>query len=206
MNAPSRAEALLFDLDGVLVDSRPAWYAALAEIQREVGLPITGRETFDRTFGQSTEADARDFFDGRLSAAALTARYEAVFPRYLGDVRRMEADSPECLDAWGRDGHRLAVVTNAPGNTALAMLTQSGLVGVFGVVVTPESAPPKPAPDMLALACRILDVVPAAALLVGDTETDVAAGVAAGVRVIGYRRPGTAGRIERLAELARFLG
>lgn len=205
MNAPSRAEALLFDLDGVLVDSRPAWYAALAEIQREVGLPITGRETFDRTFGQSTEADARDFFDGRLSAAALTARYEAVFPvtsGTCGEWRRTPRVPRRVGARRASAGRRDERPRQHGAGHADAIGTRRGVRRGRDTGV----GAPKPAPDMLALACRILDVVPAAALLVGDTETDVAAGVAAGVRVIGYRRPGTAGRIERLAELARFLG
>src|SRR5438105_4407538 len=57
--------AVLFDLDGVLVDTYEAWFSLMNAAVRDMGFPPVARERFRASWGQSTEADARDFFPGR---------------------------------------------------------------------------------------------------------------------------------------------
>jgi len=199
--------AILFDLDGVLVDSKAAWLAALNQLRREAGRPDVRPEEFEQTWGQSTADDAGRFFGGMYTEAELSARYEQEFARHLHAVRRIEPDVDRALDRLRKAGFLLAVTTNAPRGTADDMLAVTRLSALFATVVTPDDvAVAKPAPDMLLAACRRLGVPASDAILVGDTIVDAIAGQAAGIPVIGYRMPGTARRIERLDDLLTLLG
>lgn len=193
---------ILFDLDGVLVDSRAAWYATLDEILRAEGLPAVPVAVFDAAFGQSSEEDARRFFAGHLTRDALDARYAEVFPRHVGSVRLLESGTPRLLERLSGRRLHTAITTNAPAGTAHAMLAAAGLEGSVETIVTPDDVErPKPAPDMLIEACRRLSVHVSDVILVGDSSSDIGAGRAAGVTVVGYRTDGGAHRVERLEEI-----
>ena len=56
--------AVLFDLDGVLVDSREAWFEAMSRVAKELQAPAIARERFDATFGQGVDADIEAFYPG----------------------------------------------------------------------------------------------------------------------------------------------
>lgn len=197
---------VLFDLDGVLVDSRRAWFDVLNALLAEDGLPPVDPSTFDASFGQSSEADAERFFAGRISTAELDARYDAAFPDHVGAVTLADLDAPRVLADLHHRGIRTAVVTNAPGQTSRAMLAATGLTGLLETIVTPSDvARPKPAPDMLRVALERLGLTPGEAVLVGDSTSDAGAGRAAGVEVIGFRHDIGDHRIDALGDLERWL-
>src|SRR5438270_2915634 len=102
-------DAVLFDLDGVLVDSKEAWYLAVAEAGvRFRGRPVT-RAEFEPTFGQGTEADIPLFgFD--CTTAQLDRFYEEEFVRQLHAVR-VDPSALEVLQRLKTLGLKLAVVT-----------------------------------------------------------------------------------------------
>jgi phosphoglycolate phosphatase len=193
---------ILFDLDGVLVDSKAAWLETMNAMRHELGLPDVTREAFDAAWGQSTSDDARDFFDSRYTEAELTASYEREFNLHLDKIHALEPNTADVLDTLIQAHYPLAVATNAPRGTALAMLAHAGLSSRLPVVVTPEDvARPKPAPDLLFEAARRLDLELGEVLLVGDTIVDIAAAAAAGVRAVGYRTDGAPDRVDQLAQL-----
>ncbi len=197
-----RARAIVFDLDGVLVDSRLAWQAALDAIRARTGRDAVDPAEFAETFGQSSEADAERFFDGTMTRAELDAAYDEEFPRHVDRVGRVDPDADRALTALRAGGAKLAVATNAPGETARVMLGVTGLTPFFDLVVTADDVPrPKPEPDMLLEVCARLGVARTEVVFVGDSSTDVEAGRRAGIPVIGFRRAAGGGRIERLAEL-----
>ncbi len=196
---------VLFDLDGVIVDSKRAWYAALNSLRREMGLGDVSPEAFDAAWGQSTADDARTFFDDRLSPAELGRRYEARFSAHLGEIQP-EPAAKAVIARLRQDGLRIGLTTNAPSPTARAMLSVAGLADAFQVVVTADDVlHPKPDPEMLLSACRRLGISPQRAVLVGDTESDAAAGAAAGIPVVGYRADISGWRVEDLTELPSLL-
>lgn len=193
---------LLLDLDGVLVDSFEAWHRALDELRAEHGRPPLPRETFARTFGQSVEADARDFFDGTVSVEDLSRAYDRAFAHHLDAVRLLDLDLLAQLDAFRAHGLRLAVATNSPRPTAEAILARTGIACRVDAIATADDVPrPKPAPDLLVFAAAAIDLPLADVWMIGDSATDAGAASAAGVPLVGFRHDLGSRRVESLSEL-----
>jgi len=193
--------AVLFDLDGVLVDSYEAWFQVLRAVAEQLGYPPVARDDFAAGWGQGIAADVTRFFP-RHGVPELERCYEAEYPRQLAHLR-FDPEAPAVLAALRARGLPTALVTNTPGPLARAVLARGGLAldAVVGGTDVPRG---KPAPDIPLRACALLGVEPARALLLGDTEFDRAAAAAAGVPFAGLRF-GRERRIERLAELLGLL-
>jgi len=192
-------EAVLFDLDGVLVDSKHAWYLAVAEAGvRFRGRAVT-RDEFEPTFGQGTDADIPLFgFD--CTTETLDRFYEEAFVRHL-DAVQVDASASNVLVELKRRGLKLAVVTNSVAVVAHATLKHAGLFSLFDSLATADRvAKSKPSPDLPKLALGELGVDASRALFVGDSRFDREAAAAAGVRFTGLRCDGES-RLERLSEL-----
>jgi phosphoglycolate phosphatase/AHBA synthesis associated protein len=179
--------AVLFDLDGVLIDSYEVWRHVMNAVAAELGYPEIPREVFHASWGQGIEADQRRFFP-RHGIDEIEARYEARFPEHLGHLRVAE-EVPDVFARLELLAIPSAVVTNTPAPLARTLVARArarpdALVGGTDV---PR---PKPAPDMLRRACELLDVPPEAALLVGDSRYDREAARAAGVPFAGLGIPG----------------
>ncbi len=219
---PHPLEAVLFDLDGTLIDSAPDLAAALnrllaGEGRRELSLGEVvamigdgAPKLIERAF-----AATGDGVEGRrLEAlrAAFLADYEAngaVLTRpYPGVV--------ETLERLTGEGLRLGLCTNKPGRATRAVLAELGLAGHFGAVLGGDELDGvrKPDPRHLLALLELLGAGPERAAMVGDSENDVAAARAAGLPVIvvafGYAHapPGELGAeavIERFTQLPEAL-
>jgi len=194
--------AVLFDLDGVLIDSRPVWFELLNHAARHFRHPAIARGVFDACFGQGVEADARDFFGG-MPPAELEAWFDAHFMDHAARLS-VEPDAPAVFQALAGRGLATAIVTNSSRSLAAEIARAAGLEP-DALVAAGDVLRAKPAPDPVLEACRRLDVAPAAAWLVGDSRFDREAAAAAGVRFLGYRTEGDP-RIERLSELLFLKG
>jgi phosphoglycolate phosphatase/AHBA synthesis associated protein len=179
--------AVLFDLDGVLVDTYEAWFSLMNAAVRDLGFPPVSRERFRASWGQSTEADARDFFPGR-TVAEVTRYFEANFAEHARHVGVNPHAGP-VFEALRRAGRKIAVVTNSPAPVARAVLAAARLApdALVGGTDVPR---PKPAPDMVLRACERLAVAPPAAIMIGDSRFDREAAAAAGVRFVGLNLEG----------------
>ena len=177
--------AVLFDLDGVLVDTYEAWLAVVRDAARRFGAPEVERSTFDATWGQSIEEDTTVLVPG-ATVADVAHFYEEHFPEHLDAVR----PAPDTAVALARLRHLAvasACVTNSPLPLARAILRAAGLEGLLDTVVGAGNAwRPKPAPDMVLEACRRLGAPPEHAVLVGDSRFDREAAAAAGVPFVLY--------------------
>jgi len=193
--------AVLWDLDGVLVDSYEVWFHLLNHGAREFSAPSVSREAFAAGWGQGIERDVESFYPGR-SIAEVEAFYHANFMAHAAHLR-IDPDAARVI-AWLRDaGLRQALITNTPGGLAKEILRHARLEldAVVGGTDVPAG---KPAPDMVLEACRRLGVTPAQAAVVGDSRFDRDAAAAAKVRFVGLRLDGGI-RIERLSELLDLL-
>lgn len=185
---PVRVRGVLFDLDGVLIDSARAWHAVICEQCAAARRPSLAQ--FMETFGQGPEADRADYFPDKTIAEVERA-YERAFPNHLGAVE-LGAGAIELLDLLASRGIKRAIVTNTPRALAAQIIAQKGLDSRIDALAAAGDAQEKPSPELLLLALERIQLKAGDVLYVGDSETDRKAAMAAGVFMIGMNAPGDA--------------
>lgn len=180
MDVPVR-HALIFDLDGVLIDSHEVMGRAFAVAYAEVvgDGPAPFRE-YQRHQGL--------YFPEIMRRMGLPLEMEEPFVR---ESYRLAGQVPvvdgvvDLLATLRARGLRLAVATGKSGVRARSLLQTVGLLGYLDHVVgSDEVARPKPAPDIVLRALDLLGVPPDRAAMVGDAPADIASSRGAGVTAI----------------------
>lgn len=182
-----RPAGVVFDCDGLLVDTEPSWTIAEGAVLAKRGLPFGPAEK-QIFIGRSMPDTVRlmvEMFDEPGTEDALAVELEEVVRETIGAhavvmpgavalVRAVAAHVP------------IAVASNSPRSVLEMSLSRAGLRDVFQIVVAAdEVVNPKPAPDIYLTACAHLGVAPAACLAFEDTVTGLAAARAAGMTTIG---------------------
>jgi HAD superfamily hydrolase (TIGR01509 family) len=195
-----KLKAVVFDLDGVLVDSFEVWRRLFNLALSTRGHdPLSARE-FQALWGQGVEADIRMFFPG-ATVPELQKFYEDHFGKCLNDLR-VFPDTLPVVDTLARRGLKLGIASNSAPRIIAGTLTAAGLDGRFSAVVGAGGPlKGKPEPDTLLAALDELGAKPGEAVFIGDSPYDIEAGRRAGVATIGFQRDGGSWRIERLGEL-----
>ncbi|MER8522434.1 phosphoglycolate phosphatase [Mesorhizobium sp. M0814] len=187
-------KAILFDLDGTLVDSAPDIAAAVNELLAGRDLPplrldqvkamIGGgiRKLVERAFAASGTPLLGIALDEANRVMA------AIYRRHLTGRTRLMPGVREVLTHLHLSGIAMAVVTNKPQLAAREILLHFRLTDYLGAIIGGDAVTYlKPAPDALLLALDLLQVEPRDTLMVGDSSADVAAARAAGMAVILLR-------------------
>ena len=193
---------MLWDLDGVLVDSYEVWLQLLNHAARSFGAPPVSRALFASGWGQGIEKDVERFFPER-SIPEVEAFYHAHFMAHATHLR-VDPGARQVLAALRAAGIAQALITNTPAPLASEILVCAGLA-LDAVVGGTDVPRPKPAPDMVLEACRRLGVASREALVVGDSRYDREAAAGARVHFVGLRLDGDA-RLDQLAALPALLG
>lgn len=174
-----KCRALLFDLDGVLVDSRVAdervWRAWAAERRVDADALIRAGQ------GRRSSETLRDVHP-HLDIAAEAALLDAMEERETTGIRAA-AGAAAMLD--GLEVHHWAIVTSASRPVATMRLTVAGLPIPRVFVTGDQVERGKPDPQGYLRAAALLDVQPAESLVFEDAPAGIAAGRAAGMRVVG---------------------
>jgi beta-phosphoglucomutase-like phosphatase (HAD superfamily) len=192
-----RPRAILFDLDGVLIDSYAVWFHLLNQTARELGYGEISQELYRESWGQSTLADRDRFFPGHSVADVERFYLEHYFAHLEHLV--VPGDVPEVFRRLREERIATAVVTNTQKTLATSIVERAGATP--DVVVGGGDAPRgKPAPDSLLLASRLLEVGPEDAWMVGDTSFDQEAARDAGIWFVGVRIQGDA-RVEAVGQI-----
>nr|AXL06075.1 phosphoglycolate phosphatase [uncultured bacterium] len=176
-HAPAR-HAVIFDLDGVVVDSfavmGEAFAIAYAEVVGDGPAPF---EEYRRHLGR--------YFPDIMRIMDLPLAMEEPFVREsyrLADQVTVFDGVVELLLTLRVRGLRLAVATGKSGPRARSLLDRLGLLPFFAHVIgSDEVARPKPAPDIVRHALDLLDVPAERAIMIGDAPTDLASARGAGV-------------------------
>jgi AHBA synthesis associated protein len=180
--ARRQPRAVIFDLDGVLVNSfevmREAFTIAYAEV---VGPGRPPFEEYSRHLGR--------YFPDIMRIMGLPQDMEAPFVRESYRLAHRVTVFDGVIDTvrtLREHGLRLAVATGKSGPRARSLLDQLGMLSLFDHVIgSDEVARPKPAPDIVVHALNRLGVLPAQdAVMVGDAVTDLASASAAGVTAV----------------------
>ncbi|WP_079128808.1 HAD-IA family hydrolase [Streptomyces qaidamensis] len=174
-------EAVLFDMDGTLVDTERLWWEAVAEV---AGRELTEADQPD-VLGRPVEHTAAWLApETRRSATELAAALHRAFTDRVrtGIVPRPGALG--LLDALARDGIPTALVTASPRAVADTVLAALGTRRFAVSVTADDTEHTKPAPDPYLAACRALAADPARCVAVEDTQTGVTSAEAAGCAVL----------------------
>ncbi|MBW2980635.1 imidazole glycerol phosphate synthase subunit HisH [Candidatus Woesearchaeota archaeon] len=180
-------EAVLFDMDGVLVDSYEAWFRLFNFTLKYYGKKEVTKSEFDRRAWAQDIGVVANRFIPEESVSDVAGFYFSNFPRFKDYVKTLP-NTKETLTILKRMGIKLGVVTNTFRALARKMLESAGLDGLFDIVVGGDDVKKgKPEPDIVFFGCESLGVKPYETILVGDTNFDLKAGKKAGCRTVGFR-------------------
>ncbi|MFT4197424.1 MAG: HAD family phosphatase [Pseudoxanthomonas sp.] len=180
---PGLPQALVFDMDGLLLDSERAILGCFRQAAHELGLQIAPAQWLGMVgHGEASSRAMLDDWVGAAVAAALLARARALYHQRALRGIPLRPGVVELLD-W-LDARRLprAIATSTRRELAVPKLQAAGLLHRFDALATSSDvARPKPAPDVYLLAARLLAVAPAGCLVLEDSPTGVRAALAAGM-------------------------
>jgi HAD superfamily hydrolase (TIGR01509 family) len=189
-----KAPAILFDIDGTLVDSNylhvAAWSRTFTELDVPVdswrihaGIGMDSGKLLDDLLG-----DRKDELEDK--AKKLHTKY---YTKAADELRAFDG-ARELVKALADRGYQVVLATSAPEDE-LAMLRKTLKIEDDIALVTSDSdvEEAKPAPDIVGVALERAGVTADRAIMVGDSVWDVKGAGAAGVRCIGFRSGGTSG-------------
>jgi len=189
--------AVLFDLDGVLVDSEPVSREASDRVLAEVGIVQTDEER-KRVFGRRTVDNYRDAIKARgldLDPSELVRRKNILFAEL---IRGRLQPLPGVLDLLAElkdAGVKVAVVSSSSMDRVNASLEEVGLILEFDLILSGDCCVKgKPDPEPFLLAAERLGVRPGECIVLEDAEAGILAAKAAGMKVIAVRSPNTHGQ------------
>ncbi|MBE0480879.1 MAG: HAD family phosphatase [Dehalococcoidia bacterium] len=181
------ARAILWDMDGVIVDSAPFHFQAWQELLGELGLAFT-RTDFEQTFGRRNAEIIAEKVPAKLPSSEvrrlsnrkeerfrdLIARNIEAFPGVLSLMRSAKAAS------W-----KMALVTSTPPENIDVVLRELGIAGFFEAIVAERDVRRgKPDPEGFLLAASMLKVPPGRCIVIKDAVAGVKAARAAGMKCI----------------------
>jgi HAD superfamily hydrolase (TIGR01509 family) len=213
-------DAVLFDCDGVLVDSEPITIGVLRELLADVGWVLSQQECM-RIFVGTTLREERARIEAHtgqpVTDAWLSRFYERRNQELQARLEIVAGAHAAVAAAHAHTGGRIACASGADRFKIEMQLCKVGLMDFFAgrVFSGHEVARSKPAPDVYLAAARHLQVSPQRCLVIEDTTTGVRAGAAAGATVWAYcpqpeqgdqlRQAGASQLFDQMADLPHLL-
>lgn len=195
---------VIFDCDGVLVDSERISHEVLIAMLAERGVAMSFDEAVDRFMGSSMQRclEIVEQLCGAPPAQFLPAFRARTFAAFEADLEPV----PGILDALAALRLPCCVASNGPHEKMHVTLRRTGLMAQFAgrVFSADDVAHPKPAPDLFLHAAARMNVDPAACLVVEDSPTGIAAARAAGMTAWGYAGMTPAARLADAGAHATF--
>lgn len=190
---PANSVAVIFDMDGVLVDSEPLWHEAELDVFTSVGVPLT-TALCQETTGVRIDAVVR-YWHARYPWQ--TPSVDEVEQRIVcGVVERVRArgepmpGARAAVAAAQQAGKLLGLASSSPLSIIDAVLDRLAVRPCFQAVRSAEKLPRgKPDPEVYLLACADLGVPPSAAIAIEDSHSGILAAHAAGMFVVAVPDP-----------------
>jgi beta-phosphoglucomutase family hydrolase len=191
--------AVLWDLDGVVVDTGEFHYLAWGEVLTEAGLPFS-REFFQATFGMNNAGILTTLLGHEPPADQLTRVSERKEERFRqishGQVRPLSGVI-DALQWFKRHGFKQAIASSAPLANIDFLIDELGLRDYFEAIVSGYDLPGKPAPDVFLLAARRLAVDPIACLVIEDAVAGVEGAKRAGMKCLAVTNTHPAEKLQK---------
>ena len=195
----TKIDAILFDMDGVLVDSLDSWWQSLSSAFENYGHgSITRDEFIDKYWGR----DLRINLEKKGINQEILSFCNRVYGDYISFVK-IYSDTRDTLEKL-RD-FKKCIITNTPRSCTDQVVKSLDIKKYFDNIVTSDDvAIGKPDPEIVFKACNLLDVKPENSIMIGDTIADIQAGKKAGCKVIGVKIQADY-KINNLSELIPLL-
>jgi beta-phosphoglucomutase len=191
-----RFDAVIFDMDGVLIDSEPLHHDVVNRVLATDGVPSLERSEYEQFLGTTTD----DFFDTLIvryhlgrSKAEYTTHYDDALLLVLAEPREPSPGVKALIARLRTLGLRIALASSSRRIWIDATLRSVGLSDAFDALVSGDDVEfGKPDPAIYLLAAQRIGVEPARCLAIEDSPSGVQSARAAGMLVLGVRTPYTA--------------
>lgn len=188
-----QAKAVIFDMDGVIVDSEPPIIEAKQQVLATFGVqqPESYHFKFMGMSFQDIWANMRTELNLPVSTEELLKRYFKTYQQLVEtNGQQPIPGSLALIKALAQQGYRLALASSSPLADIQHTLTDFGVLDQFEVVLSGyELEHPKPAPDIFNLARTKLGLQPAECVVVEDSDNGIQAAQAAGIQTIAFDDP-----------------
>jgi len=189
-----KVAAVIFDLDGTLIDSIDIYFSIVEKALERLNLPGVSRSQI------LAAAESEDFKWELVLPQEVLSRKEKVIdeawavineiaPQMFADNLDLIQGAEGIVEDLSSNGLKIGLVTSTQRQyleTKMQPLKNAGVDTLFEAIITSDDVEKrKPAPDPLIACAQKLDMKPANCVYVGDTTTDIKAGKAAGMRTIG---------------------
>lgn len=180
-------EAVIFDMDGTLIDSETVYIAGMQEAARTLGLalPLDLCHAMVGVPRDGCNVLLLEHYGQDFDLTVFRGHYSNSVQRQMSERVPVKPGVVELLDFLGDRNLPLAVATSANRETATRNLGRAGLLDRFKVLTARDDVPhPKPAPDLYLEAARRLGVAPGACVAFEDSSIGILAAHAAGMRAV----------------------
>ena len=183
-------KAVIFDLDGTLLDTIDDIADSMNVVLEKYGLPTQNVKDYKYFVGDGAEVLAErcapNAHIANVSISQLADEYKAIYSTKQADKTVPYESIPELLSALAERGIKLAVLTNKSHTAALEVMAQFFPAIHFDTIIGVRPGhPTKPNPAGVHEIMNILNLPPEEVLYVGDTGTDMQTAVAAGLKAVG---------------------
>ncbi len=204
-------KAVLFDMDGVIIDSEPIYHEINARVLDHFGIHNYTIADFDRCIGMTTRGMMELFqklYKSKCSVDELVRYHDEESRRTFFAYRGAPIEGiPDLLKKISSKNVPTAVASSSPLELIEAIITNFGLKAYFRLFVSGhEVAKGKPAPDIFLEAARRLDVAPCDCLVIEDSENGTIAAKTAGMTCVAYQNPASGGQdLSRADEIVQHI-
>lgn len=188
-------KAIIFDMDGVLVDSEP-FHIAIEKRQFELNNILISAEEHNLYMGVASDMMWQEISKKHaleIAVEELIGQNKTESIRFFGEVEEIPVmpGLVDVLEQLTRKGYPMAVASSSFHEVIELILERTGLRKNFQhVVSSQEAGKSKPEPDVFLLAARRLGVQPEDCLVIEDSQNGIKAAKAAGMKCIAYQGPG----------------
>jgi HAD superfamily hydrolase (TIGR01509 family) len=184
--ATGSSRAVLWDLDGVLVDTGEFHYQSWVRVLADYGVPFS-RESFRQTFGMNNAGILGILLGDRLTPellAEISERKEGAFRQAVQGQVKPLLGVLTWLERLNADGFRQGIASSAPAANIDVLVDELGIRPYFGVIVSGADLPAKPEPALFLKVASMLGAVPERCIVVEDAVAGVEAAKRAGMKCV----------------------
>ena len=183
---------LIFDMDGVLIDSYDSHFQSWKDLADEEGKTFS-REQFTWAFGRTSRECAEKYWPeaDAKRVAELDARKEELFRNIIADAFPLMKGAHELIEALSEAGFKIAIGSSGPPENVNLTLSKINRPHCFhGVVTGMDVTKGKPEPEVFLTAAKKLGLPPVRCAVIEDAPAGVTAALRAGMTAIGFASTG----------------